>query len=109
MSIFFQALPTQKPEEPIFFSGYSVLSEYGPIEAVGRTSPRRSHWCIPCSQSTAPLKPTSRTHTDSEFGVFRALRVRPHRTLASKSTVILNLSIPCSQSTAPLKEGVSHV
>src|SRR5665213_3597421 len=81
---------------------YSVLSEYGPIEAFSRSffSPWSS--CIPCSQSTAPLKPDldaqieasqdsipcsqstaplnqlhDRTSAEVEI-VFRALRVRPH-------------------------------
>src|SRR5665213_3630007 len=108
MSIFFQALPTQKPEEPKFrtaespapripcsqstaplkrehVSGgmkidglYSVLSEYGPIEAYFAGTLRADGGCIPCSQSTAPLKHFLARFSRPGLPVFRALRVRPH-------------------------------
>ena len=60
---------------------YSVLSEYGPIEAAEAPFRSMRAGSIPCSQSTAPLKPD----LDAQIE-------------ASQD------SIPCSQSTAPLKQ-----
>ena len=55
MSIFFQALPTQKPEEPKFRTAESP-------------APR-----IPCSQSTAPLKRHCRNRDTAGIRVYSVL------------------------------------
>ena len=56
-----------------------MLSEYGPIEAAVRDQQvPQVERCIPCSQSTAPLKQGGFDILLEHFDVFRALRVRPH-------------------------------